>query len=56
LISKEHLLAKVWGEDSVGDDNYIETYMSRIRKMIKKLGSACQIKTVRGLGYKITES
>ncbi|MBR3332222.1 response regulator transcription factor [Candidatus Saccharibacteria bacterium] len=55
LISKEHLLAKIWGEDSMGDDNYIETYVSRIRKMLKKLGSACQIKTVRGLGYKLTD-
>ena len=55
LISKEHLLAKVWGEDSVGDDNYIETYVSRIRKMLKRLGSVCQIKTVRGLGYKLTD-
>lgn len=55
LISKEHLLAKVWGEDSMGDDNYIETYVSRIRKMLKKLGSKCQIKTVRGLGYKLTD-
>ncbi len=53
LISKEHLLAKIWGEDGLGEDNYIESYMSRIRKLLKKLGSETQIVTVRGLGYKL---
>lgn len=54
LISKEHLLAKVWGEVGLGEDNYIETYMSRIRKLLKKIHSKARIVTVRGLGYKLT--
>lgn len=54
LISKSHLLAKVWGEDGLGEDNYVETYMSRIRKLLKKLHSEAKIVTVRGLGYKLT--
>ena len=54
LISKEHLLAKVWGEDGLGDDNYIESYMSRIRKLLKKTHSKARIITIRGLGYKLT--
>ena len=54
LISKEHLLAKVWGEDGFGEDNYIESYMSRIRKLLKKIHSKARIVTIRGLGYKIT--
>lgn len=53
LISKEHLLAKVWGGDSLGEDNYVESYMSRIRKILKKLHSKARIITVRGLGYKL---
>ena len=54
LISKEHLLAKVWGEDGFGEDNYIESYMSRIRKLLKKIHSKARIVTIRGLGYKLT--
>ena len=54
LIKKEHLLAKVWGEDGLGEDNYIESYMSRIRKILKKLHSKTRIVTIRGQGYKLT--
>lgn len=54
LISKEHLLAKIWGEDGLGEDNYIESYMSRIRKLLKKIHSKVRIVTIRGLGYKLT--
>jgi len=54
LISKEHLLAKVWGEVGLGEDNYVESYMSRIRKLLKKIHSKTKIITVRGLGYKMT--
>jgi DNA-binding response OmpR family regulator len=54
LISKEHLLAKIWGEDGLGEDNYIESYMSRIRKLLKKIHSKARIVTIRGLGYKLT--
>ena len=54
LISKEHLLAKVWGEVGLGEDNYVESYMSRIRKLLKKVRSKARIVTIRGLGYKLT--
>ena len=54
LISKEHLLAKVWGEEGLGEDNYIESYMSRIRKLLKKIHTKARIVTIRGLGYKLT--
>ena len=54
LISKEHLLAKVWGEVGLGEDNYIESYISRIRKLLKKIHSKSRIVTIRGLGYKLT--
>jgi DNA-binding response OmpR family regulator len=54
LISKEHLLAKVWGEEGLGEDNYVESYMSRIRKLLKTIHSKARIVTIRGLGYKLT--
>ena len=53
LIPKEFLLSKIWGGDAYGEENYIEVYMSRLRKTMKKLGVKTQIKTSRGLGYKL---
>ena len=55
LISKEHLLAKIWGEENIYDENYVETYISRLRKTLKGLKSRAKIVTVRGLGYKLAE-
>lgn len=56
IVKKEYLLNKIWGGEAFGEDNYIEVYMSRVRKVLKKLGSKTQIMMVRGLGYKITEA
>ena len=55
LISKEHLLAKVWGGDNLGDDNYVEAYISRIRKLLKAVHSHAKITTIRNLGYKLSD-
>ena len=55
LVNKDYLLAKIWGEDSMGEDNYVESYMSRIRKLLKKIHSHTRIVTVRSLGYKLID-
>ena len=55
LLSKEYLLAKVWGEEGLGDDNYVETYISRIRKLLRSIHSHARIITIRSLGYKLSE-
>lgn len=51
--SKEFLLAHVWGSDSAGEDNYVEVYISYLRKKLEKLKSNVKIKTIRSLGYKL---
>ena len=55
IVKKEYLLNKIWGGDAYGEDNYIEVYMSRVRKLLKRLNSKARIVTVRGLGYKLVE-
>ena len=55
LIQKEYLLNKVWGGEAYGEDNYIEVYMSRLRKLMREIGTNVQVKTSRGLGYKLVE-
>ena len=53
VVKKEYLLSKVWGGEAYGEDNYIEVYISRLRKLLKELHSDVKITTVRGFGYKI---
>jgi len=55
IVKKEYLLSKVWGGETYGEDNYIEVYVSRLRKLLKGLQSKVKIKTVRGFGYKLIE-
>ena len=52
-IMKEQILAHVWGEDAEFDDNYVEVYISYLRKKLKEIGTKAKIKTIRNLGYKI---
>ena len=54
-VSKEQILAHVWGADSEHDENYVEVYMSYLRKKLKGLNSKVSVKTIRGLGYKLVE-
>ena len=52
-ITKEQILAHVWGLDSEFEENYVEVYVSYLRKKLKGLKSKVQIKTIRNLGYKL---
>ena len=51
--TKEQILARVWGEEAEFDDNYVEVYISYLRKKLKEIGTKAKIKTIRNLGYKI---
>ena len=53
-VTKEQILAHVWGSEAEFGENYVEVYMSYLRKKLKALKSRTQIKTVRNLGYKLT--
>ena len=52
-VTKQQILARVWGADAELDENYVEVYISYLRKKLKELGSKVTIKTIRGLGYKL---
>ena len=54
-VAKEQLLARVWGADAEFEENYVEVYVSYLRKKLKSLNSAVEIKTIRGLGYQLIE-
>lgn len=56
IVKKEYLLNKIWGEDAIGGDNYIEVYVSRLRKLLKGQNVKAKIVTLRGIGYKLVKA
>lgn len=53
VVSKETLIAKVWGVESTAEDNNVEAYVSFVRKKIRFLGSKAHIETIRKAGYRL---
>ena len=50
-LSKEVLLARVWGFDSNAVENHVEVYVGFLRKKLTSIGSNVRIEVVRRLGY-----
>ena len=51
IVSKEVLLARVWGYDSNAVENHVEVYIGFLRKKLQSIGSNVYISTMRRLGY-----
>jgi DNA-binding response OmpR family regulator len=50
VVSRERLLAEVWGYDFDPRSNVVEVCMRRLRQ---KLGEGAPIETVRNAGYRL---
>lgn len=50
-LSKEVLLARVWGYDSNAVENHVEVYIGFLRKKLQSIGSDVRIASIRRLGY-----
>lgn len=50
-LSKEVLLARVWGYDSNAVENHVEVYVGFLRKKLASIHSDVRIVSVRRLGY-----
>ena len=50
-LSKEVILAKVWGYDSDAVENHVEVYVGFLRKKLRSIGSNVKIEALRRLGY-----
>lgn len=55
IITKEQLFDKIWGFDSATTTNVVEVYASGLRKELSKYGYDKYIKTIRGVGYILSE-
>ncbi len=53
VLSKEQIYDKVWGVYNEIESNNLEVYLSFIRKKLKAIDSNVNIKSLRGLGYKM---
>ena len=53
ILSKEQIYNKVWGMDNEIESNNLEAYLSFVRKKLRAIGSAVNIRAARGLGYRM---
>ncbi|KOR34885.1 MULTISPECIES: response regulator transcription factor [Planktothricoides] len=51
VLSREQILANVWGYDFMGDSNIIEVYIRYLRLKLEAKNEKRLIQTVRGIGY-----
>ena len=51
VLSKEIILARVWGYDSDAVENHVEVYVGFLRKKLAGIGSNLHIQARRRLGY-----
>lgn len=54
-FTREQLVQKVWGYDSLSEDRLVDDLVKRIRKKLAQYGSEVQITTVWGYGYRLDE-
>ncbi len=50
-LSKEVILARVWGYDSNAVENHVEVYVGFLRKKLASIGSNLRIEAIRRQGY-----
>jgi two-component system phosphate regulon response regulator PhoB len=53
VLTREHLLAEVWGSDVVVTHRTVDTHLKRLREKLGESGDF--IETVRGVGYRFAE-
>ena len=55
-LSRSLLLLKVWGPDSDVEDGNLDNYIHFLRRRLRGVGSHLQIKTIRGIGYRLHDA
>ena len=55
VITREMILAKVWGYEYIGDTNVVDVYIRYLRSKIDDQFGIKLIHTIRGVGYQIKD-
>lgn len=53
VFTRDELITKVWGFDFDGSDRAVDISIQRLRTNLQSYSTQLQIKTVRGIGYKL---
>lgn len=53
ILTKEQIYDKVWGLENEIESNNLEVYLSFLRKKLKAIDSNSNIKSLRGIGYRL---
>ena len=55
VFTREELYETVWGGPYMGDDNTVNVHMSNLRSKLSKASGKEYIKTIRGIGFKLSQ-
>lgn len=55
IVHKERLFQRVWGFYSTTDFSVVEVYASQVRKVLRQHDYEKYLKTIRGIGYILTD-
>jgi DNA-binding response OmpR family regulator len=55
VFTRTQLVEKIWGHDYFGDERVVDDLVKRVRKKLQEAGSALEITTVWGYGYRIND-
>lgn len=53
IVSKELIIEKIWNIDQVVTNNNVDVLVKILRKKLKKVKATIEIKSIRGVGYKL---
>jgi DNA-binding response OmpR family regulator len=56
VVDKEELFSRIWGYDNTADITGVEVYVSFLRKKIREIGAHVEIRSVRGVGYRLVDT
>jgi two-component system response regulator MprA len=53
IVSRRELIATAWPSGAIVHDNTLDTYLKRLRRLLRELDATVEIRTVRGVGYEL---
>lgn len=54
-IPRQTILMRVWGPEAEIEEGNLDNYIHFLRRRLKSVGSHVQLKTVRGVGYRLVD-
>jgi two-component system KDP operon response regulator KdpE len=51
IVTHDELLTRIWGQEYIGSNHYLHTYLGRLRKKLGEYGDL--LETVPGMGYNL---